>query len=241
MLMIDNISIEVTRKCNMECEHCLRGDSINMNIGHQFIDQLFSKIDAINSLTITGGEPSLNVPAINYIIKSVKKYNIEIGNFFIATNGKHVPDSFLLAIMKLYCLCSDNEISGVHISSDIYHEELSYINKDKLSVFKFTNFDSNTGKYDNPEYILSQGYAKYWGEKESRKEEFIFDETFIEEGENEKMISEGVLYLNCHGYIIAGCDWSYDNQDNKENIICHVADFNYKKVLDFASRTIDQL
>ena len=58
-LSIQELIIETTRKCNMACEHCLRGDVENVNIKSLYIRRLFSQIDNIDTLTITGGEPSL--------------------------------------------------------------------------------------------------------------------------------------------------------------------------------------
>ena len=48
------------------------------------------------------------------------------------------------------------------------------------------------------------------------------------------------IVYNCKGYIIAGCDWSYESQDNPNHScrLCPVNDFsldiveNYDKVLE---------
>ena len=31
-MLIDNLILEITRKCNFQCKHCLRGNSQNKNI-----------------------------------------------------------------------------------------------------------------------------------------------------------------------------------------------------------------
>jgi len=58
---IDNLIIEITRKCNFTCDHCLRGEAQNKDIDHKVIDALLdNNIEYISNITFTGGEPSLN-------------------------------------------------------------------------------------------------------------------------------------------------------------------------------------
>lgn len=38
-----NIVIEVTRKCNLACDHCFRGCAQNMNIKLEYIDKLLAE------------------------------------------------------------------------------------------------------------------------------------------------------------------------------------------------------
>lgn len=62
-----DVVIEVTRRCNMCCAHCLRGDAEAVDIQERYIDAFldsFANAGYISSLTFTGGEISLNIPAI---------------------------------------------------------------------------------------------------------------------------------------------------------------------------------
>lgn len=69
---IKNMSIEITRRCNMSCAHCMRGDMQNVDLSHQDIRNVLKYVKDIHSLTLTGGEPSLNPEAIRYILKLLK-------------------------------------------------------------------------------------------------------------------------------------------------------------------------
>ena len=51
---IENLCVEVTRKCNMKCAHCLRGDAQNMDINTCYIDTLLENVSGIGSITFTG-------------------------------------------------------------------------------------------------------------------------------------------------------------------------------------------
>jgi len=95
-MIVNSLLIEVTRRCQLSCSHCLRGGKQSINIDNRYIDTLLSKVDSINEITFTGGEPSLNCEAIDHFIKIAKKKKIDIGNFYIATNGINPSDMFII-------------------------------------------------------------------------------------------------------------------------------------------------
>ena len=96
---LSNVIIEITRQCNMACEHCLRGEPENIDIQKEYIDSFMSKVDYISNLTITGGEPSLKPKLIEYIIKSAKKHRTSINSFYIATNAKKITHEFVKSLI----------------------------------------------------------------------------------------------------------------------------------------------
>ncbi len=224
---INNMVIEITRKCNMVCDHCLRGNAQNIEIPDHVINQFFHEMrnGYIDNLTITGGEPSLAPHKINTIIEAAKHNHVDIGSFYIATNAKEVSDEFLLAVMRLHCYCSDNELSAVNYSNDDYHDPIKTENIKRLSVFSFTS-----PKYDRSyplhDYEINEGRAKENGIGCRENHESLYDdfENYIDL-ENQT-IYEMTVYLNCKGKVINGCDWSYKSQNKKANIICGIENFS---------------
>jgi len=218
---IDSLVIEVTRRCNLECAHCLRGDSESIDLNLNYVKTLFKHLKYISTITFTGGEPSLVPDKISGIIDIAKRMNVIIGSFYIATNAVHASDKFLISVIKLYSYCDDNEISALNYSNDEYHE-MNPKAVDRLKVFSFTS-----AKYiESPRYenILAEGRAENWTDRIVKPD--IYD---LEDGD----IRDGTVYLNCEGNIIAGCDFSYKNQRDKNNIICHVDDFSVKRFKRF--------
>ena len=225
-ISVNSLVIEVTRRCNMNCEHCLRGEQEDIDLKLDYVETLFKKINYIFSITFTGGEPSLVPYIISSIIKIAKKYNVDFGSFYIATNGKNISNKFLYTIVDLWLYCIDNELSMIYVSSDDYHESYSE-NFNKFKMFSFTEIESNNNRKE--ENIIPEGNALNWGNGNPlSKEEFIIDR-------NSGIIKEGVLYLNCEGYVIGGCDWSYKSQRKPNNIISHVDEFSLDKVEKFNS------
>lgn len=79
--------IEVTRKCNLKCRHCLRGEAENITITKEMIDNYFDNIDGILTLNFTGGEPLLAIDEIEYTIDKIIKDKIRVASLAVITNG----------------------------------------------------------------------------------------------------------------------------------------------------------
>lgn len=132
MLKISNaidVAIEVTRRCNMKCAHCLRGDAQNMDVSKETIDKFFDGFAGgayISTIVLTGGEISLNVPAVRYVLKALKSRGISVGNFYMVTNGKSLRElkTLIRASLDWYLFCDDNEYSIITMSQDMFHEPL---------------------------------------------------------------------------------------------------------------------
>ncbi len=220
---VDNIIIEVTRKCNMVCAHCLRGNAQNVSIPLEYIDKVMSKLSYISHLTITGGEPSLVPDRIEYIVESARKHNVEIGSFYIATNAKQVSDEFLISLIKLHCYCNDNEISAVNWSNDQFHDSQTDNNIKRLRVFSFAS-PKYTKKLESVRNVISEGRGKGLSE---RKVKTYFSSLEDHVDIESWSINEGEIYVNCRGKIVYGCDWSYRSQSHKRNVICSIDDFSF--------------
>lgn len=220
-ISIGSLVIEVTRKCNMICDHCLRGEAENINIKEEYIENVLKQCNFISNITFTGGEPSLNSKAIEHFISLVDKYNITIGSFYIATNGKNIKEDFLVAICKLYSICDEPEMCEVNISKDYYHQINTNTDGGLLKALSFVSFrDENRteGRWINEGY-----YAENFDNgRKNNLEEYYIDDNYI---------SDGNIYLNAKGQIIAGPNWSYKSQN--KYIICNHNDNLLEKIIKY--------
>lgn len=214
MMTIQNLIIEVTRRCNLKCEHCLRGNAQNKNIDFKYIDSLLSQCDGIGNVAFTGGEPSMNVPAIEYFLNKVKQLNIWIDSFYIATNGINVTEEFVMACLKLYSYSGSKELCEVNVSNDIFHAREGHYNTDLLEGLSFfrKKFDKDNHNYYGMSGLINEGRAK---------DQIDCGKTLEERAiETKDDLSDTEVVLNCNGQIINGCDWSYKNQG--KHILCSV-------------------
>ena len=86
---IGALELEMTRRCNTNCLHCMRG--IAENIDHQII--------SIYEILITGGEPFLNKEGLAYFLESLIINNIELHYYFQITNAL-IYDKDIIDLLK---------------------------------------------------------------------------------------------------------------------------------------------
>jgi organic radical activating enzyme len=227
-MKIYSLTIEVTRRCNMSCYHCLRGCAQNKDLKKEDLKSLLNQVESISNVAFSGGEPSLNVEAINDFIELVKERNIVVNSFYIATNGKRISKEFIIACLELYCLCEEKEQCQVSLSTDMFHRQEDYITLDD-SLLSGLSFVSVQDEYKYRDF-LKEGNLKdddTFGTREVVQDSLEIDLDY-------ETIEEGTIYLNCEGEIILGCDWSFENQKNHK--ICDVNDKIFSKCVEFKEK-----
>ena len=83
------LSVEMTRRCNMKCDFCARGDAQNVTITKKIIDKTLEEMEGvyINGLRLSGGEPFLAENEIEYLIEEIIRRKIHINHIELFTNG----------------------------------------------------------------------------------------------------------------------------------------------------------
>ena len=125
-LTFDFVSIEITRRCNLKCRHCLRGDAQEVDIEYSTIDALMEQTARIYNLSFTGGEPTLNVPAIVHTLDALRQRNIPLSSITVITNGAIQSHELVEAVKgfsQYIALWGDADGSAtVLVSKDHYHK-----------------------------------------------------------------------------------------------------------------------
>lgn len=215
-LYAKSMSIEITRRCNMTCTHCLRGDARNLDIDHKDIRNLLKHFKSIQHLCITGGEPSLNPKAIKYILKQLKHFDIHVHRFCIVTNGSQTSLSkeFIDICAELYEYQeeryeSNDNFHMLEMSDDRFHDNKLHNQVIKeLSVYPFFGF---RGQADNI-YLFKEGRS-FMGSENTIHPIYLNDCDYV----------YGQIYLNAEGMILSNGDLSYQRQE--ENVLCHSGSF----------------
>lgn len=125
---IDMLEVEITRKCQLKCQHCFRGDAQFVNMDIDVINAFLDQINAVNKIVFTGGEPTLNIGGMLYFMQGVLDRNIKIQELEITTNGIFLSDVFVRFIIvafnhiKIYKPDdSEKPVISIIISKDMYH------------------------------------------------------------------------------------------------------------------------
>ena len=128
-LIFENVTIETTRKCNLTCKHCMRGDVQNLDINYKYIDFLLRKNHIFFLLYFSGGEPLLNKKAIIYIINKIIKENLPVFSIGLTTNAT-IYEKEIIDILLKYTKYSFEQFSK------IYNKENSHL---KPVTIRFSN------------------------------------------------------------------------------------------------------
>jgi len=228
---VDHMFFEATRRCNLECAHCLRGDSEDMDLTQNIVDSILPKIETIGCIGFGGGEPSLVPEIMDMILARAGFHGVDIGNFDITTNGMDIGGDFLAAVARWYAYCSDNEISTLTWSDDVFHDDSWQAGAELLKAFRFARGRGEGGYHAldwRGDHVLKEGRADGTGNilglKLPKLSPFVLDDN---------RLMEGHVYVNCEGNVISGCDWSYKSQRLQEHIICRAKDFSLDQVVEF--------
>ncbi len=210
-ISINYLYIEVTRKCTMKCNHCLRGDSQNISLNVNDINELFTnnefQITNINNVIITGGEPTLNYIVILQIIKQIISKNIIIENFNLQTNGSIYNQQLIDGLNEFYnYLKLHNEKPNLHLicSQDQFHRPPK---KEILDKYKKLPYFISNYVYLSENQIIRVGKAQEnnLGNKESNYETYLYFDLYkhnnypviLSDNDDNILINE--LYLSSKG------------------------------------------
>lgn len=209
---IRTLTFEVTRRCQLRCEHCLRGREQDKNLSEEVVDKMLSQVSSIGELTFTGGEPTLNLPIIRYILEKVKNENIRVDGFFIATNGLENQMELAHMILEYMPMFDDPDYCSVAISRDMYHGTYK-ISSPVQYLACYSDVKEQPDEY-NFKGLLNRGMAKenYLPNTYDRPYDTEFDiESYEQNGEVEVEID--LVYVCYNGTICADCDLPYEDME----------------------------
>ena len=99
-ICFDTLIVETTRRCNFQCLHCLRGDAQDVDINAQMLDNLLDQTELIGRLFISGGEPLLNVNALELLFEGLRARNIILLDFSLITNASIFDEQFVESMKR---------------------------------------------------------------------------------------------------------------------------------------------
>lgn len=107
------LNMDITRRCNMKCDFCLKGDAENQTITKEIVDKTLDEIQnfALASIRLYGGEPFLCPDMIEYVFDQIIERKITLGHVKINTNGTVMNSQILKALERIARYIDDNRSS----------------------------------------------------------------------------------------------------------------------------------
>ena len=96
-----NLMLEVTRKCNLTCSHCMRGDPQNLDMSDEILEKIFGQVEQIYHLSLTGGEPFLAPHVIEKMVDIIIEKKIRLGRCTTVDNGTILNDLGIRCVKAL--------------------------------------------------------------------------------------------------------------------------------------------
>lgn len=230
-LRFREIMFEITRRCNLQCAHCFRGDAQNMDISEEIIDKTLDQISC-SMFAITGGEPFMAPDKLEYLVDGIIKRRMLFSGFQLVVNGTIMDEravKSLAAINKLATYLYENvypeiwnkagkefdfekdakdykPLIRVSVSVDDFHhnnpdEAISYYKS--LVNNKYVDFERQD------EWTRTDDDGNTKTQAEIRNDKVKAHETWVD--------NEGRAKDNHLGYRINTCDFC--------NVACHKVEF----------------
>lgn len=228
---LENLVLEVTRRCNFQCDHCLRGDAEDVDMRRSLLYRIFGDNDikddnrlSIYEICFTGGEPALKVPLIRkcgeLITDPEYTKKIDIGGIFAVTNGAVNRYEFLSVFHEIRYradLKNDEFRCAVEVSVDTFHQahsEYKGLSVADKNAFSFVSKRGpNPNSKNDTDYwkdMIYEGRMTEWEKEPTMRLFEDVDSVHIEINNN--YADFGCVYVNVYGQVFFGCNFSYDTQ-----------------------------
>ena len=115
-----SLMIELTRKCNLSCKHCMRGDAQDVTITREIIDTIFENVGDCSRFSFTGGEPLLALDELEYFVDRIIESGYNTNVIDLVTNGT-VMDRRIMDVFEKFCYSRKGREAHLLISNDRFH------------------------------------------------------------------------------------------------------------------------
>ena len=176
-LKLSSLYVEITRKCNKRCVHCMKGEAQNISMSKEIIDKLFEDIDDCRAIFFNGGEVLLELDLLDYFVEKIIAHKWNTVEMQLTTNGT-ILDGRIVDIYDKFCKTGDERYALLRISDDVFHDKVEFeaalnyyeplINNrncqfgtKKRIVCQFASLGKDRESSDLPYYIYSGRGVKF--------------------------------------------------------------------------------
>lgn len=225
-MYVSNLVLEMTRRCNMRCSHCMRGEPQRLDMKDNVIYRTFRNINEIGTLTLTGGEPQLAVDVMERIYQNIMMQSVRFDYFYVVTNGKSLRNRmrFMNILYKFYQWAEEPESCSLVVSQDQFHRwevtpdfrhfDGMYIEEYGEKYYREHTFFHPGERKDNITHVLGEGRAIDMSVatgplKEQEPWEIDRDD------QGDISVLENEVYISANGNVTSCCDMSFKRVDSE--------------------------
>lgn len=116
------VTLELGRKCNLKCKHCMKGESQDVAMSDGVMDALLDNVYFIDEFNFGGGEPLLYVERMETLLRKCKEKGVKVNYITVISNCTIKSDEFVRVFNEWgeYTTFRNNKLL---VSNDIFHEE----------------------------------------------------------------------------------------------------------------------
>ena len=225
-MYIDDLTLETTRKCNLNCRHCLRGSTQRVTMTHEILIAAMRDVEYVGHVLFTGGEPSLAPEVLEWFAEEVTWRKISFGGFYVITNGKshNGLKRFMKACDRLYYLADEQSACGVTVSQDQYHKELRVVDWQRYEMRdeygrhygEYPPYFAEKGRDHTIDHPFDEGRAFKNGiGYDSPHAPMPWDIDYNDDGSLHVKDDNGMVYIAANGNVVSGCNMSFRRLDKE--------------------------
>lgn len=158
MIVTPHLGIELTQRCNLNCNHCFRGESCNLDISREILEKVFEEVKMVVTLDLSGGEVFLAYEQLKMLLEIAAEKECQILSCSMLINGT-VYDQRIYDLLNKYF----GKKYQIGISNDDFHDK---------SIERIYN--NSTQKSNNPDLFPCN-----FGEVKENMRKHLFDEHSI--------------------------------------------------------------
>ena len=122
-LSVDRISFATTRKCNLECAHCFRGDAQKEDMVETVPETALSAFSTVGSIDVTGGEPLIVTRSLEQLHNAIRDTKTKFNKLNIITNGTVYNKKAFEILESIGGMAQSGGGVSVGISDNIWTDE----------------------------------------------------------------------------------------------------------------------
>lgn len=122
---LNTLWVEITRRCNKACAHCLRGDAQAITITEEMIDRIFEDVADVKRIVFGSGEALLEIQRLKYFINKLTDSTWSTNNIEVTTNGI-ICDREIIDIFESFCKSQSGRSATIRISNDQFHDQSEF-------------------------------------------------------------------------------------------------------------------